>query len=97
METNELIAIRVSIENTDGDNWKLLMDESDDKIYSPLTSVLNEYFLRTKFKGSYKLTPIDEDGNGKLYAIKIIEEDKTQPIKSTSKYSFYGENFKQGI
>jgi len=88
VEHNELIATRCA----PGDRWKLTSDGPEGKIYPSLTEALEGFFMKTKFKGSYKLDPLDS----KLY---IIEEHEYEvPKEEPKEYGFYGElNFKQGV
>ncbi len=65
-EQSELIATRMP----PGDRWSLKSDPRK-IIYNSLTEVLEAYFMETKFKGEYRLAPLDS----KLYAIKLIEEE----------------------
>jgi len=64
-EHNELIAIRVP----PGDRWTLKNDIKK-VIHNSLTEVLEAYFLETRFKGEYRLAPMDS----KLYVIKQVQE-----------------------
>lgn len=65
-ENLEVIAVRVP----PGDRWKLVNDTRK-IIHNTLTEAIEAYFLETKFKGEYRLAPLDS----KLYAIKTIEEE----------------------
>jgi len=88
VEYNELIATRVP----PGDRWSLLGEK--DKTYESLTDTLEAYFHKTKFKGSYKLDPLDS----KLYAIKTEEVEVEEVIEEPKEYGIYGEvNWKQGV
>jgi len=88
VEYNELIATRVP----PGDRWALI--EEEDKTYESLTDTLEAYFHKTKFKGSYKLDPLDS----KLYAIKTEEVEVEEVIEEPKEYGIYGEvNWKQGV
>jgi hypothetical protein len=79
-ENLELIAQRVP----PGDRWKLVNDTRK-IIHNTLTEALEAYFLETKFKGEYRLAPLDS----KLYAIKAIEEEIVpEPIRE---YNIYGD------
>ena len=71
-----------------GDIWSLI---GETKEHNSLTKTLEAYFQKTGFKGEYRLAPLDS----KLYAIKKYEEN-IEPEKPKV-YSFYGENFRQGI
>ena len=76
-EQNQLIATRVP----PGDNWALVSNPTE--VVSGLVNVLNEYVKATKFKGDYRLAPLD----GTLYA--IVEKNVEPPRTST--YDLYGE------
>jgi len=79
-ENLEIIAVRVP----PGDRWKLINDTRK-IIHNSLTEALEAYFLETKFKGEYRLAPLDS----KLYAIKTIEEEIVpEPLKS---FNIYGD------
>lgn len=79
-ENLEMIATRVP----PGDRWKLVNDTRK-IIHNTLTEALEAYFLETKFKGEYRLAPLDS----KLYAIKTIEEEIVpEPPKS---FNIYGD------
>ncbi len=87
IEDNHLIAVRVP----KGDRWKLV-DDPTEKVFESLTDVLEAYFNVSKFKGAYRLDPLDS----KLYAIQTHEEEI--PDEEPREYGIYGEiNFKQGI
>ena len=62
-EEKELIAKR----KAPGDNWILERDQST--VVEGLVMALTMYMRATKFKGEYRLAPLD----GKLYAIKKHE------------------------
>ena len=62
VEEAELIAIRVP----PGDNWELVIDQGT--TIEGLVMALTMYMRKTKFKGSYRLEPL----NGKLFAIKTF-------------------------
>lgn len=80
VEHEEQIAIRVP----PGDRWNLLSD-GNRVIYNSLIEVLEAYHMDTKFKGSYKLSPLE----GKIFAIKQVEEEiKPEPVKQ---YNIYGD------
>ena len=78
-EELELIATRVP----PGDNWELTIDKGT--TVEGLVPTLTQYLRKTKFKGHYRLEPL----NGKLYAIKeneiVIEEPEPE------KFDLYGE------
>tara|TARA_R110000772_G_scaffold196063_2_gene306822 strand:+ start:10170 stop:10454 length:285 start_codon:yes stop_codon:yes gene_type:complete len=89
VEHNELIANRVP----PGDRWALIGENG--KYHENLTNTLEAYFHKTKFKGSYKLDPLE----GKLYSIKIEEVEVEEVIEEVKEYGIYGEvgNFRQGV
>lgn len=78
-EEKELIATRVP----PGDNWELVIDQGN--TVEGLVMALTMYMRKTKFKGEYRLAPLD----GKLYAIKKheIEIEEPEPMK----FDLYGE------
>jgi len=78
-EEKELIAKR----KAPGDNWILERDQST--VIEGLVMALTMYMRATKFKGEYRLAPLD----GKLYAIKKheIEIEEEEPMK----FDLYGE------
>lgn len=80
VEHLELIAERVP----PGDRWQLVSD-SRKIIYNSLTEVLEAYYSETKFKGEYRLAPL----NSKLYAIKLIEE--TVVSEQPKRFDIYGD------
>ena len=79
-EHNELIANRVP----PGDRWTLKNDIKK-VIHNSLTEVLEAYFLETRFKGEYRLAPMDS----KLYVIKQVQE-VIQPELPKS-FNIYGD------
>jgi len=79
VEHNELIAERVP----PGDNWELVIDR--DNVIEGLVQTLTQYMRKTKFKGHYRLEPL----NGKLYAILTKEIDIEEPEPET--WDLYGE------
>lgn len=79
IEEIELIAERVP----PGDNWELVIDREN--IIDGLVQTLNTYVRKTKFKGHYRLEPI----NGKLFAIIQQEIDVKEP--EPEKFDLYGE------
>ena len=79
-ENLELIAQRVP----PGDRWKLVNDTRK-IIHNTLTEALEAYFLETKFKGEYRLAPLDS----KLYAIKTIEEEIVP--EAPKNFNIYGD------
>ena len=78
-EFNELIAKRVP----PGDKWELVIDKEN--TIDGLVQTLTQYMRKTKFKGHYRLEPL----NGKLYAIitEEIEIEEPEPMK----FDLYGE------
>lgn len=76
-EEKELIATRVP----PGDNWELVIDRGN--TVEGLVMALTMYMRKTKFKGEYRLAPLD----GKLYAIKKHEVEEPEPMK----FDLYGE------
>jgi hypothetical protein len=79
-EHNELIAIRVP----PGDRW-MLKNDVKKVIHNSLTEVLEAYFIETRFKGEYRLAPLDS----KLYVIKQVQE-VIQPELPKS-FNIYGD------
>ena len=79
VEEKELIAERVP----PGDNWELVIDR--DNVIEGLVHTLTQYMRKTKFKGHYRLEPL----NGKLYAIVTKEIDIEEPEPET--WDIYGE------
>ena len=79
-EHNELIALRVP----PGDRWTLKNDVKK-IIHNSLTEVLEAYFIETRFKGEYRLAPLDS----KLYVIKQVQE-VVQPELPKS-FNIYGD------
>ena len=79
VEKNVLIAERVP----PGDNWKLVIDQTN--TIEGLVQALTQYMRKTKFKGNYRLEPLQ----GKLYAINVeqIEVKEVEP----EKFDLYGE------
>jgi hypothetical protein len=75
----ELIAQRVP----PGDKWRLVNDTRK-IIHNSLTEALEAYFMETKFKGEYRLAPLDS----KLYVIKSVEEEIIPEIKN---FNIYGD------
>ena len=80
IEENKLIAERVP----PGDNWEQVIDR--DNIIDGLVQTLTQYMRKTKFKGHYRLEPL----NGKLYAIIQKEVDIEEPEPET--WDLYGES-----
>ena len=76
VEENELIATRIP----PGDNWDV-----DGVKIEGLVMALTAYMRKNKFKGHYRLEPL----NGKLFA--IIEEEITLPEPEPEKWDLYGE------
>jgi len=79
VEENKLIAIRVP----PGDNWELVIDK--ETLIEGLVPTLTQYMRKTKFKGHYRLEPL----NGKLFAIKQEEIEIKEP--EPEKFDLYGE------
>ena len=79
IEEIELIAQRVP----PGDKWELLIDKEN--VIEGLVQTLNQYVRKTKFKGHYRLEPL----NGKLFAIKENEIFIEEP--EPEKFDLYGE------
>jgi hypothetical protein len=79
IEHNELIANRVP----PGDKWELVIDK--DTVIEGLVQTLTQYMRKTKFKGHYRLEPL----NGKLFAIK--EEEISLPEPEPEVWDLYGE------
>ena len=79
IENNELIANRVP----PGDKWELVIDK--ETVIDGLVDTLTQYMRKTKFKGHYRLEPL----NGKLFAIK--EEELNIPDPEPQVWDLYGE------
>lgn len=79
VEENELIAVRVP----PGDSWELVIDQGN--TINGLVMALTMYMRKTKFKGNYRLEPL----NGKLFAIKTVEEEIEKPEPMI--FDLYGE------
>ena len=78
-EEKELIAVR----KPPGDNWELVIDQGN--VIEGLVMTLTMYMRKTKFKGHYRLEPLE----GKLYAIKTQEIEI--PEEDPMKFDLYGE------
>jgi len=78
-EIIELIAERVP----PGDNWELVIDRGS--TVEGLVQALTTYMRKTKFKGHYRLEPL----NGKLFAIKEQEIEIPEPDPEV--WDLYGE------
>jgi len=78
-EEKELIATR----KPPGDNWELVIDQGT--VIEGLVMALTMYMRKTKFKGHYRLEPLE----GKLYAIKSHEVEV--PEEEPMKFDLYGE------
>ena len=78
-EIKELIAERMP----PGDNWELVIDRGT--VVEGLVQTLTQYMRKTKFKGHYRLEPLD----GKLYAIKEQQIDLPEPEPVV--WDLYGE------
>ena len=78
-EEKVLIATRIP----PGDNWELVIDQGT--TIEGLVMGLTMYMRKTKFKGHYRLEPLE----GKLYAIETneIEIPEEEPMK----FDLYGE------
>ena len=68
-----------------GDKWTL--NDNSKEVIEGLVETLNEYVRKTKYKGDYKLAPLQ----GKLYIINMKEVDEPDPIV----YDIYGEGYQQ--
>ena len=79
VENNELIAVRVP----PGDNWELVIDK--ETTIEGLVQTLTQYMRKTKFKGHYRLEPL----NGKLFAITLEQIELPEP--APEKWDLYGE------
>lgn len=86
IEHNQLIAVR----QPPGDNWKLV--SYDGKTNKPtgdtipgLVKTLTEFMRKNKFKGHYRLEPL----NGKLFA--ITQEEVILPEPEVEVWDLYGE------
>jgi hypothetical protein len=79
VEHNELIAERIP----PGDKWELVIDK--DNLIDGLVPTLTQYMRKTKFKGHYRLEPL----NGKLFAINTEEVTIEEP--EPEKFDLYGE------
>tara|TARA_R110002153_G_scaffold20161_3_gene68573 strand:+ start:600 stop:866 length:267 start_codon:yes stop_codon:yes gene_type:complete len=85
----EIIEGKILIANRKppGDRWQLA-DEPGGRIYKSITDTLEAYMHKTKFKGHYRLEPL----NSKLYIIEQQEiEIKPEPIKTYNIYGEFGE------
>ena len=80
IEEKELIAERVP----PGDKWELI--DYRGTTIEGLVQALTQYMRKTKFKGHYRLEPL----NGKLYAIIQKEIDIEEPEPET--WDLYGES-----
>lgn len=79
VEDKELIAERVP----PGDNWELVIDR--DNVIEGLVQTLTQYMRKTKFKGHYRLEPL----NGALFAIVQKEVEVEEPQEDV--WDLYGE------
>ena len=79
VENSKLIAVRVP----PGDNWELVIDK--ETVIEGLVQTLTQYMRKTKFKGHYRLEPL----NGKLFA--IVEEEINLPEPEPEVWDLYGE------
>ena len=78
-EEKELIATR----KAPGDNWILEIDKTT--VIEGLVMALTMYMRKTKFKGHYRLEPLE----GKLYIIKKHEVEI--PEEEPMVFDLYGE------
>ena len=78
-EQLELIATRIP----PGDNWDLLIDSAT--TIEGLVQTLTQYMRKTKFKGQYRLEPL----NGKLYA--IVQKEVELEVPEPEVWDLYGE------
>lgn len=78
-EVKELIAERVP----PGDNWELLIDRGN--VIEGLVQTLTQYMRKTKFKGHYRLEPLE----GKLYILK--QQEIEIPEEEPEVWDLYGE------
>lgn len=79
-EVKELIATRVP----PGDKWELVIDQGT--VIDGLVMALTMYMRKTKFKGHYRLEPLE----GKLYIIKTNEIEIEEPEPMI--FDLYGEH-----
>ena len=68
-----------------GDKWAL--NDNPKEVIEGLVETLNEYVRKTRFKGDYKLAPLE----GKLYIISMKEVEEPEPVV----YDIYGEGYQQ--
>lgn len=82
-ETSTLIALR----QPPGDNWKLVSKSGQPvgEIIEGLVQTLTQFMRKNKFKGNYRLEPL----NGKLFA--ITEEEVILPTPEPEIWDLYGE------
>ena len=79
VENSKLIAVRVP----PGDSWELVIDK--ETVIEGLVQTLTQYMRKTKFKGHYRLEPLE----GKLY---IIETNEVEIVEEEPmKFDLYGE------
>jgi len=79
VESIKLIAERVP----PGDNWELVIDKEN--VIEGLVQTLTQYMRKTKFKGNYRLEPLQ----GKLFAIEEEQVNIVEP--EPEKFDLYGE------
>ena len=79
IESSVLIAERVP----PGDKWELVIDKEN--VIDGLVQALTQYMRKTKFKGNYRLEPL----NSSLFAIDAEEIEIEKPKEKI--YSIYGE------
>lgn len=75
--------ILIATRQPPGDNWELVIDQGT--TIEGLVMALTMYMRKTKFKGAYRLEPLD----GKLYAIEKREVEI--PEQEPMKFDLYGE------
>ena len=78
VETNILIAERVP----PGDRWELCNSK---EVYDSLTKALNAWYIQTKEKAEFRLSPLD----GKLY---VIRQERVLPTPPET-FDIYGETY----
>ena len=72
------------LENSDNKATKLVIDKEN--TIDGLVQTLTQYMRKTKFKGHYRLEPL----NGKLFAIKVEEVSIPEPEPEV--WDLYGEH-----
>ena len=84
VENNQLIAVR----QPPGDNWKLVdttTGKPSGEAIVGLVKTLTQFMRTNKFKGHYRLEPL----NGKLFA--ITQEEIIVPEPEVEVWDLYGE------